>query len=98
MGAAMSGATFLLGWPDRAPCGPYGPWTDAVTPRFIVSSILAALHRRSRTGRGCFMDFAQAEAGIQFVLPAFYQYATNGAIPTRQGRAGSPLRATQGVY
>src|SRR6266481_5782274 len=66
MGAAMSGATLLLGWPDRPPCGPSGPWTAAVTPRFIVSSMLPALHRRSRTRQGCFIDFAQAEAGIQF--------------------------------
>ena len=48
MGAAMSGATYQIGWPDREPAGPFGPWTDAVTPRFIVASILAALHRRSR--------------------------------------------------
>src|SRR5208282_1860850 len=38
MGAAMSGATYQFGWPDRSPCGPWGPWTDAVTPRFIVTS------------------------------------------------------------
>ncbi len=98
MGAAMSGATFALGWPDRPPSGTFGPWTDAVAPRFIVASILAALHRRSRTGEGCYIDVAQAEAGIQFMLPAFYEYAANGTIPRRRGAAASPLRAPQGVY
>jgi len=98
MGAAMSGATHQIGWPDREPAGPWGPWTDAVTPRFIVASILAALHRRSRTGKGCYIDVAQAEAGIQFMLPAYYEYAANGTIPERRGVAGSPLQAPQGLF
>jgi benzylsuccinate CoA-transferase BbsF subunit len=98
MGASMSGATFALGWPDRPPSGTFGPWTDAVAPRFIVASILAALHRRSRTGEGCYIDVAQAEAGIQFMLPAFYEYAANGTVPLRRGTAGSPPRAPHGVY
>ena len=98
MGAAMSGATHQIGWPDREPAGPFGPWTDAVTPRFIVASILAALHRRSSTGMGCYIDAAQAEAGIQFMMPAYYEYAANGTIPERRGVAGSPLQIPQGVY
>jgi benzylsuccinate CoA-transferase BbsF subunit len=98
MGAAMSGASGLLGWPDRPPWGTFGPWTDGVTPRFIVASILAGLHRKSRTGEGCYIDVAQAEAGVQFVAPAYYEYAVNGAIPECRGHAGSPLRCPQGVY
>jgi benzylsuccinate CoA-transferase BbsF subunit len=98
MGAAMSGASGLLGWPDRPPSGTYGPWTDGVAPRFIVPSVLAALHRKSRTGEGCYIDVAQAEAGIQFMMPAYYEYAVLGSIPVRRGHAGSPLRSPQGVY
>jgi benzylsuccinate CoA-transferase BbsF subunit len=98
MGAAMSGATHQFGWPDRPPCGPFGPWTDGVAPRFIVASILAALHRRTQTGEGCYIDVAQAEAGVQFMMPAFYEFAVNGKIPERRGVAGSPLRAPEGVY
>ena len=98
MGAAMSGATYQFGWPDRPPSGPWGPWTDAVTPRFIVASILAALHHRSRTGKGCYIDLAQAECGIQFMMPAYYEFAANGRVPERRGTAGSPLAAPQGVY
>jgi benzylsuccinate CoA-transferase BbsF subunit len=98
MGAAMSGATYQIGWPDREPAGPFGPWTDAVTPRFIVASILAALHRRSRTGVGSYIDVAQAEAGIQFMMPAYYEHAANGTIPERRGTAGSPLHVPQGLF
>jgi benzylsuccinate CoA-transferase BbsF subunit len=98
MGAAMAGATYQIGWPDRAPEGPFGPWTDAVTPRFIVASILAALHRRSRAGRGCYIDVAQAEAGLQFMMPAYFESAANGTAPERRGVAGSPVRAPQGLF
>ncbi len=98
MGAAMSGATHQFGWPDRAPCGPFGPWTDGVAPRFIVASILAALHRRTRTGEGCYIDVAQSEAGVQFMMPAYYEFAGNGKVPERRGVAGSPLRVPEGVY
>jgi benzylsuccinate CoA-transferase BbsF subunit len=98
MGAAMSGATHQFGWPDRAPCGPFGPWTDGVAPRFIVASILAALHRRTVSGKGCYIDVAQSEAGVQFMMPAYYEFAANGKIPERRGVAGSPLRVPEGVY
>ncbi|HXM89440.1 MAG TPA: CoA transferase, partial [Candidatus Acidoferrum sp.] len=98
MGAAMSGATYQIGWPDREPAGPFGPWTDAVTPRFIVASILAALHRRLRAGMGSYIDAAQAEAGIQFMMPSYYEYAANGTIPERRGVAGSPLHVPQGLF
>ncbi len=98
MGAAMSGATHQFGWPDRPPCGPFGPWTDGVAPRFIVPSIIAALHRRTRTGEGCYIDVAQAEAGVQFMMPAYYEFVANGKVPERRGVAGSPLRAPEGVY
>jgi benzylsuccinate CoA-transferase BbsF subunit len=98
MGAAMSGATYQLGWTDREPTSPWGAWTDGVTPRFIVTSILAALHRRSRTGEGCYIDTAQAESGLQFMMPSYYEYAANRTIPERRGVAGSPLKAPQGIY
>lgn len=98
MGASMSGASQLLGFPDHAPCGTYGPWTDAVAPRFILPSVLAALHRRRSTGEGCHIDVAQAEAGVQFLSPAWYQYAANGTVPQRRGHAGSLLKAPHGIF
>jgi benzylsuccinate CoA-transferase BbsF subunit len=97
-GAAYAGATNLVGWPDRPPNGPYGPWTDAVAPRFVVSSILAALHRRQGDGRGVYIDLSQAEAGLQFLLPAYLDYAVNGVVARRSGSAQSPLKAPCAAY
>jgi len=92
-GSAYAGATNLVGWPDRPPTGPHGPWTDEVAPRFLVASILAALHRRRSTGTGTYIDLAQAEAGLQFLLPAYLDFAVNDVAPQRQWEAGSKLRA-----
>jgi benzylsuccinate CoA-transferase BbsF subunit len=97
-GSAYAGATQLMGWPDQPPVGPYGPWTDAVTPRFIASAVLAVLHRRQRTGQGAHIDIAQAEAGLQFLTPAFFDYAVNGVLAERSGRLFDPLRVPCGAY
>lgn len=98
LGAAYSGASLLVGWPDRTPNGPFNAWTDAVTPRFVVAALLAALRRRDLTGQGCYLDVAQAEAGLQFLLPAWFAQAANGATPQRLGADVDPLRAPSGVF
>jgi benzylsuccinate CoA-transferase BbsF subunit len=41
---------------------------------------------------------AQAECGLQFLLPAFLEYAANGTDPVRVGHAGSRLRSPSGVF
>jgi benzylsuccinate CoA-transferase BbsF subunit len=97
-GSAFAGATNLMGWPDQAPVGPYGPWTDAVTPRFIASAVLAALHRRHQTGQGVHIDVAQSEAGLQFLTPAYFDYAVNGNVAGRVGGLADPLRVPCGAY
>ena len=56
IGAAMSGFQSLVGWPDRFPFGPYGPYSDYVAPRFALVILLAALDRREETGEGCHID------------------------------------------
>ena len=96
-GAALAGATALVGWPDRAPAGPFGPWTDAVAPRFLVASILAALYQRRRGAGGLHIDLSQVEAGLQFLAPAALQHTVNGRDPERCG-GRSPLRVPHGLY
>ncbi|MFX5697217.1 CoA transferase, partial [Acinetobacter baumannii] len=66
--------------------------------RFVVSSILAALHRRKTTGTGCYIDVAQAECGLQFLLPAFAAGSAHGRSLERRGHAGSTLRCPSGVF
>lgn len=96
-GAAMSGAQYVAGYPDRPPKGPFGPYTDFVGPRFSLFTLLAALDHRHRTGEGCYLDCAQAEAGIQFLGQAVADYSANGRIAERNGNRDTVM-APHGVY
>ena len=78
MGASLAGFFHLTGWPDRPPCGPFGAYSDYMSPRFALCALLAALDHRDRTGEGQYLDFAQAEAGAHFLTPALLDFAVNG--------------------
>ena len=96
MGAAAAGFNSVIGWPDREPAM-VGAYTDYVSPRFAIASILAALDHRDRTGQGQYIDFSQAEASLHFLTPAVLDYVVNGRV---QGRTGNrdPHMAPHGVY
>jgi crotonobetainyl-CoA:carnitine CoA-transferase CaiB-like acyl-CoA transferase len=97
MGAAVSGFHALTGWPDRAPAGVFGAYTDYVSPRFTAIAILAALEHRRRTGRGQYIDLSQAEASTHFLTPAILDYTANGRELDRMGNF-DPNDAPHGVY
>lgn len=83
MAAAMSGFFGITGWPDRAPCGPFGAYTDYISPRFGTATLLAALDHRRRTGEGQYIDFAQAEGAMHALGPAILDYTVNGHVWSR---------------
>jgi benzylsuccinate CoA-transferase BbsF subunit len=94
---AISGLTYLCGWPDRQPTGPYGSYTDYLVPRFNLLAIAGALDYRRRTGEGMYLDAAQLESSVQFVSPILLDYQANGHISRRAGnreKGGAP----HGVY
>ncbi|HEY1281408.1 MAG TPA: CoA transferase [Acidimicrobiales bacterium] len=97
MGAALSGFFHLTGWPDRAPCGPFGAYSDYMSPRFGVCALLAAIDHRRRTGEGQYLDFAQAEAAVHFLSPAVLDYVVNGTVTTRDGNRDAAM-VPHGVY
>ena len=96
-GACISGLYELVGWPDRDPCGPWGAYTDFITPRYGVCAVVAALMHRRRTGLGQHIDLAQVECGIRFLEPLILDYAVNGRVPERLGQ-GSPNLDPHGVF
>ena len=85
LAAAVTGFYELTGWPDRQPAGPYSAYTDFVSPRYVATSILAALEYRIRTGRGQHIDLSQVEASMHFLTSALLNYETNGVIQVRDG-------------
>jgi benzylsuccinate CoA-transferase BbsF subunit len=97
LAASITGFGNLCGWPDRAPAGPFGAYTDYIAPRFTAAAILAALDHRRRTGEGQHLDVAQAEASIHFLGPAMLDYTVNGRVQGPVGNA-DPDAAPHGVY
>jgi crotonobetainyl-CoA:carnitine CoA-transferase CaiB-like acyl-CoA transferase len=97
LAAAISGFFSVTGWPDRPPAGPFGAYTDYLSPRFTVAAILAALDHRDRTGEGQYIDQSQAEASLHFLTPALLDYTVNGRVATATGNR-DPQMAPHGVY
>ena len=95
--AAIAGFYPVVGWPDLPPDGPYLAYTDTISPRFITATLLAALDRRRRTGRGCVIEAAQLECGLQFLAPELVDYQTSGTVATRAGNRDRDV-APQGTY
>ena len=97
LSAAIVGFHEMTGWPDRQASGPYGAYTDYVTPKFAASAILAALDQLDRTGKGVHLDLSQAEASLHFLAPAMLDALVNDADPTRRGNQDD-LLAPNGCY
>ncbi|OUZ10144.1 hypothetical protein BHE97_08800 [Aeromicrobium sp. PE09-221] len=97
VGSSLSGFQHLVGWPDRLPMGPFGPYTDYLGPRTALVALLSALRRRERTGAGCYIDVSQVEAGAYFLSPQLAHYGFDGTIAERCGNA-DPDHAPHGVY
>ena len=96
-GAALAGLHDLTGWPDRAPVGPWGAYTDMIAPRYGVAALAAAIHWRRESGRGQHVDLSQVEAAIHFIEPLLLDYVEHGRIAGRQGTRSTRF-APSGVY
>jgi benzylsuccinate CoA-transferase BbsF subunit len=97
IGASISGYQDLVGWPDRSPIGPFGPYTDYIGPRFSLVLLLAALDARRRTGDGCYLDIAQSEIGVFLLAPQLAQFFDDATLATRRGNADERF-APHGVF
>ncbi|MBI2303928.1 MAG: CoA transferase [Chloroflexi bacterium] len=94
---SLSGFTHLIGYPDRTPVILYGPYIDYIGVGYGVIAICAALDYRRRTGKGQYIDLAQYENGLQFLVPVILDYQINGRIAQRMGNR-SPDAAPHGAY
>lgn len=85
IGSSVVGFDHLTGWPDIEPSGLYGAYIDMVTPPMAVTSLIAALDHRRRTGKGQYIDVAQFECGIHHLTPAVLEYELTKNVPARMG-------------
>ena len=95
--AAVSGFFEITGWDDRAPGGPFNAYTDTIAPRFLATSLIAALDHRRRTGEGQFIDQAQMESSLHFLGPELLDVQISGTSPRRAGNH-SPSAAPHDAY
>jgi crotonobetainyl-CoA:carnitine CoA-transferase CaiB-like acyl-CoA transferase len=83
----ISGLMSVTGEPDRPPAKVGVPLTDLGAGLFAASAVLAALHYRTRTGRGQFIDTSLVEAGIALSVWEAAQYFAEGVVPEPLGSA-----------
>ena len=91
LAGALAGFYYITGWPDRAPSGPYGAYSDFVNPPNAAAAIVAALEYRRKTGKGQHLDLSQYECAAHFLAPAIMDYMTNGNILNRRGNEDDHL-------
>ena len=95
---AVVGHTLLRGYADTDPTHNTGVFhADACGGATGAFAVLAALHYRSKSGKGQFIDLSQAENVSHTLSQAFMDYSMNRRV---QGTLGNrdATRAPQGVY
>jgi crotonobetainyl-CoA:carnitine CoA-transferase CaiB-like acyl-CoA transferase len=97
LAAGLCGFTAVAGWPDRPPAGPFGAYTDYISPRLALATLIAALDHRRRSGEGQYIDFAQGEAALHFLTPILLDCEINGRVRDRAGNTDVNM-SPHGVY
>jgi formyl-CoA transferase len=93
----VSGLMSVTGEPGGAPVKVGVPLTDLGAALFALSAILAALHYRTRTGRGQYIDTSLVEAGIALSVWESAQYFSEGVTPEPLGSAHRMLAPYQAI-
>ena len=94
----VSGIMSVTGEPGGRPTKAGLPVTDLGAGLFALSAILAALHYRTRTGRGQHIDTSLLEAGVALSVWEATEYFASGQVPQPVGsahRMSAPYQAMQ---
>src|SRR5262245_59340919 len=84
---ALSGLMAITGPVEGPPCNVGVAVADVLTGLYAAAAVLAALHRRDRTGRGCAIDLALLDCSVAAQVNVAQAYLTSGSVPPRQGNA-----------
>ena len=83
----VAGIMSVTGEPDGPPVKAGVPLTDMAAALFAISGILAALHYRSRTGRGQHVDTSLVDAGVALSGWEATEYFSGFGVPAPMGSA-----------
>ena len=87
MAQGMGGVMDITGMADGEPTRIGFPVSDIFTGVYSVVGILAALHERQRTGKGCYIDTALVDTTVGILSNQALNYLVSGNIPKRIGNA-----------
>ncbi len=95
---AFAGFLSLNGYFSGEPC-PFGigGWTDLTAAQHGVFAILAALHHRSKTGEGQYIDLSMTEVAESLLPDAIIDYTMNDRVQGPQGNRDNAM-APHGCY
>jgi len=83
----VSGIMSVTGEPGRPPAKAGIPLTDLGAALFAVAGVLAALHHRTTTGAGQYIDTSLVEAGIALSVWEATEYFSGPGVPAPLGSA-----------
>ena len=96
--SALSGLVAPSGLPGRRPVGTGTNYPDHIpNPGHALVALLAAIHRRRRTGRGGRIELSQLESTVNMMGPSVLNYSLSGEEPTTMGNRAVE-RCPQGVF
>lgn len=94
---AVTGLMSITGEPSGPPTMVGEAFCDLTAGLFASWAILAALHQRERSGKGCVVDLAMFDALLSMMPTATCRYVATGEVPHRVGNRHA-LSAPFGVY
>jgi crotonobetainyl-CoA:carnitine CoA-transferase CaiB-like acyl-CoA transferase len=101
---AMGGIMSLTGERGGGPVKPGLPVADLTSGLWVAVAILASLAGRSRTGKGCQVDFSMLDGQVSLLTLAAARYFALGEVPPRLGTEhpgrvpSATFRARDGKY
>jgi benzylsuccinate CoA-transferase BbsF subunit len=97
LGVSYAGYCHLNGWPDRDPLPLFNNHSDFISPYYLITTLVAALLYRRKTGKGMYLDQSQVEVGVNFLAPQVLDYTVNGRVACRMGNR-DPYVAPHGLF
>ena len=85
--SAFGGQMYVTGSPSAAPLRPFGNQSYYTASLFAAVSILLALRKRARTGKGEHIDISLQEAAVSTLDHVMVQYFYENTVSKRQGGA-----------
>ncbi len=94
---AMSGLSFLTGYPDKPPLKPGNYYCDYNAGVHAALAVMAGLYHRRKTGEGQMIEVAMRDGETQLVGEYVLDYALNGRVDQRMANR-DPMLAPHSIY